>query len=236
MKRQSRSRQTDATGIGGTEWVDGRRQNKETHKDDGVHHWKADRPAGRSSAAWARPWHCRSWTRWCPAGRRSKSALAATAERTRLVCIEEVHGLAGCNNWGASKYLFAPETTGRDFTLVPDNPLKRARAVPRLPDHHQQHRRADGRGVRAARDRRRPLPLERGVPHAVAPEADQGLRPLGGDVARSAVRASASARARRCRRCSSASRTSIRPAAAPTTTRAPTPTRSAGRRRTSRCR
>ncbi len=49
---------------------------------------------------------------------------AAAADPIRLVCIEEVHGLAGCNNWGASKYLFAPETTGRDFTLVPDNPLK----------------------------------------------------------------------------------------------------------------
>ena len=51
------------------------------------------------------------------------TAHAATMDRTRLVCIEEVHGLAGCNNWGATKHLFAPETTGRDFTLVPDNPL-----------------------------------------------------------------------------------------------------------------
>ena len=50
-------------------------------------------------------------------------AQAATLDRTRLVCIEEVHGLAGCNNWGASKNLFAPATTGRDFALVPDNPL-----------------------------------------------------------------------------------------------------------------
>ncbi len=57
-----------------------------------------------------------------PAGGRGR-VHAAAAERTRLVCIEEVHGLAGCNNWGASKFLFAPETTGRDFTLVPDNPL-----------------------------------------------------------------------------------------------------------------
>ena len=48
---------------------------------------------------------------------------AAAPDRTRLVCIEEVHGLAGCNKFGASKYLFAPETAGRDFTLVPDNPL-----------------------------------------------------------------------------------------------------------------
>src|SRR3954466_14673219 len=45
------------------------------------------------------------------------------ANRTRLVCIEEVHGLPGCNNWGAGKFLFAPAATGRDFTLVPDNPL-----------------------------------------------------------------------------------------------------------------
>ena len=36
-------------------------------------------------------------------------AQAATLDRTRLVCIEEVHGLAGCNNWGASKFLFAPD-------------------------------------------------------------------------------------------------------------------------------
>src|SRR5262245_32016100 len=56
-----------------------------------------------------------------PAGVRLR---AATVDPIRLVCIEEVHGLAGCNNWGASKHLFAPETTGRDFTLVPDNPLK----------------------------------------------------------------------------------------------------------------
>jgi hypothetical protein len=48
---------------------------------------------------------------------------AAAAERTRLVCIEEVHGLAGCNNWGASRFLYAPEKIGRDFTFVPDNPL-----------------------------------------------------------------------------------------------------------------
>ena len=46
--------------------------------------------------------------------------------------------------------------------------LRAARAVPRLPDHRQQHRRAQRRGVHRAGDRRRPLPLERGVPHPVA--------------------------------------------------------------------
>jgi hypothetical protein len=48
---------------------------------------------------------------------------AAAPERTRLVCIEEVHGLPGCNAWGATKHLFAPAATGRDFTFVADNPL-----------------------------------------------------------------------------------------------------------------
>jgi hypothetical protein len=58
-----------------------------------------------------------------PAGWGLQAKLAAaTPARTRLVCIEEVHGQAGCNALGASKFLFAPETTGRDFTLTTDNP------------------------------------------------------------------------------------------------------------------
>ena len=43
--------------------------------------------------------------------------VSAAADVTRLVCIEEVHGLAGCNGHGAARFLFAPETTGR-FELV----------------------------------------------------------------------------------------------------------------------
>ncbi len=48
----------------------------------------------------------------------------AGAERTRLLAIEEVHGLPGCNKWGATKFLFAPEQVGRDFTIVNDSALK----------------------------------------------------------------------------------------------------------------
>jgi hypothetical protein len=48
---------------------------------------------------------------------------AVGADRTRLLCIEEVHGLAGCQKWGASKFLYAPEQVGRDFTIVPDSAL-----------------------------------------------------------------------------------------------------------------
>ena len=55
-----------------------------------------------------------------PAGR----GRAATAEPPkRLVCIEEVHGVAGCNDWGSSQHMFAPETVGRDFELLPGNVL-----------------------------------------------------------------------------------------------------------------
>ena len=48
-----------------------------------------------------------------PAGR--VFAKSRATERTRLICIEEVHGLAGCNNWAATKYLFAPQQVGANF-------------------------------------------------------------------------------------------------------------------------
>lgn len=57
-----------------------------------------------------------------PAGR---SRTRTSADRpTRLVCIEEVHGVPGCNEWGATQQLFAPETVGRDFQLADANVLK----------------------------------------------------------------------------------------------------------------
>ena len=54
---------------------------------------------------------------------RGLGAAPAAADRTRLICIEEVHGLAGCNKWGATKHLFAPEAVGKDFTMVADSAL-----------------------------------------------------------------------------------------------------------------
>ena len=53
----------------------------------------------------------------------AKSTTAAAVDRTRLIAIEEVHGLAGCNKWGASKFLYAPEQTGSNFTILPDSAL-----------------------------------------------------------------------------------------------------------------
>ena len=55
-----------------------------------------------------------------PAARTRREMLA---DPTRLICVEEVHGQAGCNVLGASKHLWAPEQTGRNFTMVPDNPM-----------------------------------------------------------------------------------------------------------------
>ena len=55
-----------------------------------------------------------------PAGR---ARASSTDPPKRLVCIEEVHGVAGCNEWGSSQPLFAPETVGRDFELLPGNVL-----------------------------------------------------------------------------------------------------------------
>ena len=57
-----------------------------------------------------------------PAGR--LRAQSSEDRPTRLVCIEEVHGAPGCNEWGATQHLFAPETVGRDFQLADDNVLK----------------------------------------------------------------------------------------------------------------
>ena len=57
-----------------------------------------------------------------PAGRLWASTEAGkAADRTRLVCIEQVHGAAGCNDLGASQNLWSPAETGRDFDLSPSS-------------------------------------------------------------------------------------------------------------------
>jgi Protein of unknown function (DUF1552) len=49
----------------------------------------------------------------------TKTASAASLDRTRLVCIEMVHGAAGSNDWGASQHLWSPSETGHSFDLTP---------------------------------------------------------------------------------------------------------------------
>ena len=58
-----------------------------------------------------------------PAGRH-RSKVSAAIDQTRLVCIEECHGLPGSNPWGDERHMFAPATLGRDFKMVEDNALK----------------------------------------------------------------------------------------------------------------
>ena len=52
-----------------------------------------------------------------PAFQRVRQAPARPprADKTRLVCIESVHGAAGCNAWGATKNLWAPAGVGQQL-------------------------------------------------------------------------------------------------------------------------
>jgi hypothetical protein len=52
-----------------------------------------------------------------------KTGASAAGGRTRLVCIESVHGAAGSNNWGATKNLWAPAGVGRNFELIAEGAL-----------------------------------------------------------------------------------------------------------------
>ena len=59
-----------------------------------------------------------------PAGKPLTATEAGrAADKTRMVCIEQVHGAAGCNDWGASQNLWAPGQEGKDFDLTPSSLL-----------------------------------------------------------------------------------------------------------------
>src|SRR5262245_34579851 len=51
----------------------------------------------------------------------AKSAAAAAVPRTRLICMEMVHGSAGATPIGLKKNLWAPEKAGREFDLSPSS-------------------------------------------------------------------------------------------------------------------
>src|SRR5262245_32039919 len=46
-------------------------------------------------------------------------AAAGSRPKTRLVCVEMVHGAAGSSAIGIKQHLWAPAATGRDFDLAP---------------------------------------------------------------------------------------------------------------------
>jgi hypothetical protein len=51
----------------------------------------------------------------------SAAAKSVVANKTRLVCIEQVHGAAGCSEFGAANFLWNPKDTGRHFDLAPSS-------------------------------------------------------------------------------------------------------------------
>ena len=52
-----------------------------------------------------------------PAGR--LRALSSAVDPTRLICIEMVHGAAGCSPFGATQHLWSPASAGTRFDLSP---------------------------------------------------------------------------------------------------------------------
>ena len=112
-----------------------------------------------------------------PAGR--MSAAAAQTDVTRFVAIEMVHGAAGCNEWGATQHLWAPQDEGPDFDLTPSalSPLEDWREYLTIVSN------TDVGGAEAE------LPREIGGDHFRSsavfltqshPQADRGLRRLRG--------------------------------------------------------
>jgi hypothetical protein len=47
----------------------------------------------------------------------AKTSAAKAAERVRLVCIEQVHGAAGCSEYGLANNLWSPAATGKQFDI-----------------------------------------------------------------------------------------------------------------------
>ena len=161
-----------------------------------------------------------------PANRLWASTEAGkAADMTRLVCIEQVHGAAGCNDLGASLNLWSPAKTGRDFDLSPTslNSLEPFRDYLTIVSD-TDCREADAKQAK-----------EIGGDHfrttavflTQAPTSIAGLRST--SSSRNALVGTL-----RSLRCSCRSNTSIRPVDVPTDTLVSTPTRSAGHRRLSR--
>ena len=48
-----------------------------------------------------------------------QTASAASLDKTRLVCIEMVHGAAGSSDWGSTQHLWSPAEAGKAFDLSP---------------------------------------------------------------------------------------------------------------------
>ena len=162
-----------------------------------------------------------------------KAFGAPEADRTRLVCIEMVHGAAGSTKWGSTQHLWSPAAEGPRLRSRSDGP-ELSRAVSKISDGRKRHRSAKRGSFHPRGDRRRPLSLERRLSHPIPSQADRELGRLVRARRWTSSTPSASARTHPSRRCSFASRTSTRPADAPMATLASTRTRLAGGLRRSR--
>ncbi len=97
----------------------------------------------------------------------AQTAAGKAANRTRLVCIEQVHGAAGCSEYGGTQFFWNPEQAGRAFdlskgSLAPLEPFRKHLTIVSNTDTRMAE------AFAAGRSRRRPLPLERGHVHARA--------------------------------------------------------------------
>jgi hypothetical protein len=54
-----------------------------------------------------------------PAANKRAPALQQSLERPRLIAMEQSHGAAGSNQWGATQHLWSPAEAGQDFDLSP---------------------------------------------------------------------------------------------------------------------
>ena len=160
-----------------------------------------------------------------PAGR--MSAAARETDVTRFVAIEMVHGAAGCNEWGATQHLWAPQEEGSDFDLTPS-------ALSHLDPWREYLTIVSNTDVGGAEAE---LPREIGGDHfrssAVFLTQSHPKQTEGSDVFVGAsmdqLYAQRFGRIRQFHRCSSASKMLTKQADAHTATPASTPIQSAGR-------
>jgi hypothetical protein len=151
-----------------------------------------------------------------------------------MVCIEQVHGAAGCSPFGKEHFLWNPEKTGSAFeltgsSLAPLEPYRKYLTIVSNTDTKMAEAMAPAevggdhfRSSAVMYTHVHPKLTEGSDVH-VGTSLDQlYVQRYGQDTP--------------IRRCSSRSSRSISPAAARTATRASTPTRSAGPRPISRCR
>ena len=164
----------------------------------------------------------------------ARASAQAARGKVRFAAIEMVHGSAGSTAFGIKKNMWAPAAVGRDFDLSPSSlaPLEPFRNDITIVSNTDVRNAEAFTAPEIGGDHFRSSAVFLTQMH---PKQTQGSDVSSARRSISTTR-SATARARRFRRCSCASRTSTRRAAARTATRAPTPTRSAGRRRISRCR